>query len=83
MIELFGKNHQLGSIVFPVILVCGSVTIILNILYFIKFGSNLINLNMGMGCILFIYSYWNLFVKTNKNSSDLINLRCCIFLIER
>ena len=53
-----------------VILILSLVTICLNVLYFIKLDSSLINWNMGVGCILFIYSYWDLFVKTNKNSSD-------------
>ena len=70
MLEIFGKEYRLDKLISSVILILSLVTICLNVLYFIKLDSSLINWNMGVGCILFIYSYWNLFVKTNKNSSD-------------
>lgn len=70
MLEIFGKEYRLDKLMSSVILILSLVTICLNVLYFIKLDSSLINWNMGLGCMLFIYSYWNLFVKTNKNSSD-------------
>lgn len=63
MINLLGKNYQLSFLIFPVILLCGLGTILLNILYFIKFDESLMNMNMGIGCTLFAYSAYNLFVK--------------------
>jgi len=66
MIELFGKKYQLAFIGFLFIFIASIIIVLLNIFYFIKFGSSVMNLSTGMGCILFVYSYWNLFVKTNK-----------------
>jgi len=66
MIELFGKKYQLYFIGFSFFFIISIAIMLLNAFYFLRFGSSLMNLNMGMGCTLFIYSYWNLFVKTNK-----------------
>lgn len=65
MLELFGKKYQLNFIVFSFIFVISIAIILLNVTYFIWLGSSLMNLNMGVGCILVIYSYRNLFVKIN------------------
>lgn len=66
MIELFGKRYQLESLILSVIFVCSLVVIFLNVFYFIKFDDSLMNMNMGIGCILLTYSVYNLFIRYNK-----------------
>jgi len=65
MVELFGKKYRLYFVGISFIFIISIAIVLLNLSYFIWFGSSLINLNMGIGCTLFIYSYWNLYAKTN------------------
>lgn len=68
MINLFGKEYTLNSLLYVFILVCSIVIIFSNILYFILFKESIFNWNMGLGVLLFISSALNLFSK-NKNNS--------------
>ena len=61
MIELFGKEYKLSSLIFRVIFLCSLGIISLNVFYFIKFDESLMSMNMGIGFILFVYSVYNLF----------------------
>lgn len=63
MFEILGRKYQLDFLVFSFIFIISVAIILLNLMYFIWLDSSLKNLNMGIGCILFIYAYWNLFVK--------------------
>ena len=67
MIKLFGKEYQLYSLLSWVIFVLSLIVIFLNVFNFIKFDHSLMNLNMVIGCILLIYSVYNLFIKNNSN----------------
>lgn len=63
MLEIFGKEYQLDRLIFSVILIISLGIICLNVIYYLKFNSGLINWNMGAGCILLIYSGYSLFIK--------------------
>lgn len=61
MIELFGKAYRLDRLLFSVIFIFSVVIISFNILYAVTLGSSIMNMNMGIGCILLIYSAYHLF----------------------
>lgn len=60
MIELFGKEYKFSSLIFPSVFLCSIVIVSLNIFYFIELDTNLMNMNMGIGFILLVYSAYNL-----------------------
>lgn len=63
MIELFGKQYQLDNLIFYVVLILSIGIICLNIFYYLKFKTDILNLNMGIGVVLVVYSSFNLFIK--------------------
>ena len=63
MIEVFGKQYQLDTLIFCTIFIFSVVIIFLNIFYSLKFGTEIVNLNMGAGVVLIIYSGFNLYIK--------------------
>lgn len=63
MIEVFGKQYQLDTLIFCTIFIFSVGIIFLNIFYSLKFGTEIVNLNMGAGVVLIIYSGFNLFIK--------------------
>lgn len=63
MIEVFGKQYQLDTLIFCTIFIFSVGIIFLNIFYSLKFGTEIVNSNMGAGVVLIIYSGFNLFIK--------------------
>lgn len=67
MIELFGRSYQLDKLIFSALFIISIVIIVLNITYRLAFDTRLMNMNMGIGCALFLYSYWTLFEKPRES----------------
>lgn len=63
MIEVFGKQYRLDTLIFCTLFIFSAGIICLNIFYSLKFGTEIVNLNMGAGIVLIIYSGLYLFNK--------------------
>lgn len=63
MLEIFGKEFRLDTLIYLIVLISSIVIIGLNILYFLKFDASLINRNMVVSSVLLIFSAYNLFIK--------------------
>lgn len=63
MIEIFGKESRLDTLLYYIVWISSMLIIGLNIFYFLKFGSSLMNKNLLTGFVLLIFSTYNLYNK--------------------
>lgn len=63
MIEIFGKVSRLDTLLYSIVWISSVLIIGLNIFYFLKFGSSLMNKNLITGFVLLIFSTYNLYNK--------------------
>lgn len=56
MITIFSKKFNLTTILGVFILICASLAIVLNIIYYIQYDKNIINKQMLLNVILVIYA---------------------------
>lgn len=63
MLEIFGKAFRLDTLIYSIIWISSIVIIALNMFYFLKFSTVLIDSNMVLGFVLFVFSAYNLFIK--------------------
>ena len=61
LIDVLGKQFRLDKIIFSILFLMSTGVICLNLVYALAFGTDLVNMNMGIGVALIIYSGFNLF----------------------
>ncbi|MDQ0209064.1 hypothetical protein [Alkalicoccobacillus murimartini] len=61
MINVLGKQFRLDKIIFSILFLLSIGIICLNLVYALAFGTEIVNMNMGIGVALIIYSGFNLF----------------------
>ena len=61
MIYVLGKQFRLDKIIFSILFLLSIGIICLNLVYALAFGTDIVNMNMGIGVALIIYSGFNLF----------------------
>lgn len=63
MVSIFGNSYRLDTLISYVLFFLSIGIISLNLLYKLKFGTDIISINMGIGVVLLVYSSYNLFFK--------------------
>lgn len=63
MKKIFGKEYQKNAVLYFISLICGTIIIILNILFTLVLKESIFNLNMLAGILMFFYSWKNLFLE--------------------
>ena len=61
LINVLGKQFRLDKIIFSILFLLSIGIICLNLVYALAFGTDIVNMNMGIGVALIIYSGSNLF----------------------